>query len=232
MSTKRLINKLNRHDNKRKHKRISKIGLEKITKLPNISENKLNQIEKLQRKSIEELKEIARLRRIKNIEKLTKEDLIIALLKSENSTAEHNFEKNFNNNDANANDDTYDDRIRAKIRDNKIIFNRLGNIVTNKDRKKITKKLYDIEKNQNFWDRAKEEINNYLVNLTNTHNNKEKYKYHDRDDLDYYGVKDIKNLFDNVDDDNDDYYKPILIKSSFKNNYKYYENRGDKYKNL
>ena len=140
MSTKRLINKLNRHDNKRKHKRISKIGLEKITKLPNISENKLNQIEKLQRKSIEELKEIARLRRIKNIEKLTKEDLIIALLKSENSTAEHNFEKCFNNNDANANDDTYDDRIRAKIRDNKIIFNRLGNIVTNKDRKKNYKK--------------------------------------------------------------------------------------------
>ena len=32
------------------------------------------------------------------------------------------------------------------------------------------------------------------------------------------------NLFGNVDD----YYKPILVKSSFKNNYKYYESRGDK----
>ena len=39
------------------------------------------------RKSIDELKEIARLRRIKNIEKLRKEDLIIALLKSASSIA-------------------------------------------------------------------------------------------------------------------------------------------------
>ena len=49
-------------------------------------------MEKLQRKSIDGLKEIVRLRRIKNIEKLTKEDLIIALLTSGSSAAEHNFE--------------------------------------------------------------------------------------------------------------------------------------------
>ena len=60
---------------------------------------------------------------------------------------------------------------------------------------------------------------------------KEKYQYYDRDDLDYYGIKDIENLFDN-DDNDDDYYKPILIKSSFKNNYKYYESGGDKDKDL
>ena len=33
--------------------------------------------------------------------------------------------------------------------------------------------------------------------------------------LDYYGIRDIENLFSNVDD----YYKPILVESSFKNNY-------------
>ena len=60
---------------------------------------------------------------------------------------------------------------------------------------------------------------------------KEKYQYYDRDDLDYCGIKDIENLFDN-DDNDDDYYKPILIKSSFKNNYKYYESGGDKDKDL
>ena len=49
--------------------------------------------------------------------------------------------------------------------------------------------------------------------------NKE-YKYHDRDNLDYYGIRDIENLFDN--DNDDDYYKPILVESYFKNNYKYY----------
>ena len=54
---------------------------------------------------------------------------------------------------------------------------------------------------------------------------KEKYKYHDRDDLDYYGIKEIENLFGNVVSD---YCKPILVKNSFKDNYKYYESRGDK----
>ena len=52
-------------------------------------------------------------------------------------------------------------------------------------------------------------------------------KYHDRDDLDYYGIKDI-NLFGDVDVDDDNYYKLILVKSSFKNNHKYYETRGHK----
>ena len=59
---------------------------------------------------------------------------------------------------------------------------------------------------------------------------KDKYKYHDCDDLDYYGIRDIENLFD--DDNNDDYYKPVLVKSSFKENYKYYESRGDKDKKI
>ena len=34
------------------------------------------------------------------------------------------------------------------------------------------------------------------------------------------------------DTDNNDYYKPILVKSSFNENYKYYESRGDKDKKL
>ena len=53
---------------------------------------------------------------------------------------------------------------------------------------------------------------------------------YDRDDFDYYGIRDIENLFDGVIEE--DYYKPILVKSSFKDNYKYYENRGDKEKRL
>ena len=37
-------------------------------------------------------------------------------------------------------------------------------------------------------------------------------------------------MFGNIDDA--DYYKPVLTKSSFNNNYEYYEIRGDRYKNL
>ena len=109
------------------------------------------------------------MRRIKNRDKLTKEDLIITLLKSANSAAERNYMKHFNNNNNNNNntdDDTYDDKIRGKISDINIILSRLGNIVTKTDRKKIKKELYEKEEKQNLSDREKEEIYDNLVNLT------------------------------------------------------------------
>ena len=97
MTTQELINTLSRYDSRRKVKntckKLLKIGLEKIAKIQNISKNELNQAKKLQSKSTDELKEIARLRRIKNRKKLTKEALIIALLKSGSSAEERNFEK-------------------------------------------------------------------------------------------------------------------------------------------
>ena len=167
------------------------------------------------------------MRRIKNREKLRKEELIIALLKSESSTAGQNFKKYFNNN--NTNDDTYDDKTRGKISDINMIFSTLGNIITDKDRRKITKELHEKEKKKNLSDKEKEEIYDYLVKLVKNLDKKEKYQYHDRNDLDYYEIKDKENLFGNVDDDS---YKPILIKSSFKDNYKYYECREDKDKSL
>ena len=117
MSTKKLVNTLNRYDSKPKGEKLLKIGLGKVAKIPNISENEVNQAEKLQRKSIDELKEIARLRRIKNWDKSTKEGLIISLLKSESSDAERNYTKHFNNNNNNNNsnnnnnNDTYDGKI-------------------------------------------------------------------------------------------------------------------------
>ena len=39
-------------------------------------------------------------------------------------------------------------------------------------------------------------------------------------------MRDIESLFDEANEE--DYYKPILVKSSFKGNYKYYESRGSK----
>ena len=48
--------------------------------------------------------------------------------------------------------------------------------------------------------------------------------------MDYFGLRDIENLFDNIDDS--DYYKPTLVKGSFNNNYEEYEIRGDRNKNL
>ena len=87
------------------------------------------------------------MRRIKNYDNLTKEDLIISLLKSESNPVERNYMKYFNNSTS---DDTYDDKIKDKINDIRIILSRLGNVVTKNNRNKTKKELYEIEKNKTF----------------------------------------------------------------------------------
>ena len=79
-------------------------------------------------------------------------------------------------------------------------------------------------------DNKKEEIHDHLLELANTLEKKEEHKHSDHDGWDYFGIMEIENLFRDTDKDN--YYKPVLIKSSFKNNYRYYESRGDKDKKL
>ena len=122
------------------------------------------------------------------------------------------------------------DQIKSEINNIRIILARLGNIITKNVRKKIKNDLYEQEKKQRLTKTQKERIYNHLIELANALNKKEEYKYHNYDDLDYFGIKDIENLFINIDDS--DYYKPILVNSSFKNNYEYYEIRGDKNKKL
>ena len=139
-----------------------------------------------------------------------------------NNNVDNNNVDNNNTND----DDTYDGKIREKISDIRMILSRLGNTITINDRKKIKKEIYEIENKKNLSDKEKGKIYDNLVELVRTLEKKEKYKYHDHDDLDYHGIRDIEKLFDNVD--NNDYYKPTLAKSSFKENYKYYESRSDK----
>ena len=95
-----------------------------------------------------------------------------------------------------------------------MIISRLGNMVTKKDKKKIKKELYEMEKKQNLSDKEKKEIHDHLVKLIETIDKKYKHKHNDRDDLDYHGIRDIENLFDNINDS--DYYKPTLVKSYFK----------------
>ena len=54
-------------------------------------------------------------------------------------------------------------------------------------------------------------------------------KYPDQYDTDYEGVWNVKDLFDEI---NEDYYQPIKTKIGFEGNYKEYENRGDKDENF
>ena len=156
---------------------------------------------------------------------LTKEDLIFRLLKSASNPVERSYMKYFNNSTSY---DTYDDEIKSKINDIRLTLSRLRNIITKKYRKEIEKELYEREKKQNLSDNEKEKIYDHLVKLANTLDKKEQYKHWDHDDEDYFGIKELENLFGDVD--NDYYYKPVLDRSSFKKNYEYNKSRGDKEK--
>ena len=145
---------------------------------------------------------------------MSKEELIIALLKSKYSIAEL-FNNNLDNN---------------KISDIKKILNRLRDILTREHRKEIRKNLCRKENKENLSELQKEEIDEYLTKLVRIHNKKEEYSHHDRDDPDYSGIRNIESLF--IEVDKKDYYKPILVKSSFKGNYNYCESRGDRNNNL
>ena len=62
----------------------------------------------------------------------------------------------------------------------------------------IKEKLYEIENNEDLSEAEKEENDEYLRKLVRNLNNKEKYSPYDRDDFDYYGIRDTENLFDEV----------------------------------
>ena len=90
--------------------------------------------------STDDLKKITILRRIKNYDKLSTEDLIYTLLRSESHLMESNYEKYIT--------DNTNDEIKSKINYIRILLSRLGNIITEDDRNKLRKNLYEIEKTQ------------------------------------------------------------------------------------
>ena len=47
-------------------------------------------------------------------------------------------------------------------------------------------------------------------------------KYYDYNDTEYRGIRDIRNLFNGIDED---YYKPVRTKSAFNSNYIEYESK-------
>ena len=51
------------------------------------------------------------------------------------------------------------------------------------------KKFYKIENDKNLSELKKEDIDEYISELVRTPDKKEKHCYHDRDDLDYYGIR-------------------------------------------
>ena len=86
MSREKLLSTLD--ESERNFKNISQNGLERIAKMQNLSQNELKQITKMSNLLQNELEKIAKMRHIKNYKNMSREELLIALLKSKQSTAE------------------------------------------------------------------------------------------------------------------------------------------------
>ena len=87
--------------------------------------------------------------------------------------------------------------------------------------KDIKRNLYNIEKQRKI---ILKKTSKYLDKLDKRILRLD--KYHDYDDFEYKGIKDIENLFKiSIDKD---YYKPKLNKSGYNKNYAQYESKGDK----
>ena len=86
MSKEKLLHAL--YKLKRITKNLSENEYNKIVKMQNLSLNELKQINRTNNLSLIELKQLAITRHIKNYKDMSKEDLIIALLKSNQSHTE------------------------------------------------------------------------------------------------------------------------------------------------
>ena len=92
----------------------------------------------------------------------------------------------------------------------------------------IRRNLYEIENEKNLFESKIKEIKGNLTELKE--NLSKTKKYYDYDDIEYNGIRYVKDLFDLPIDE--DYYKSIITKGAFDNNCIQYESKGDKGKNL
>ena len=97
----------------------------------------------------------------------------------------------------------------------------LSNKLSKSELKEIKINLYNIEKRKKI---NSKKTNKYLDELDKKTLKLD--KYHDHDDYEYKGIKNIKDLFKlSIDKD---HYKPVLVKSGYNKNYVRYESKGDK----
>ena len=216
MSREKLLGILNKSE--RITENLSKYELNKIVGMQNLSLNDLDQIKRMDNFSENKLKQIAMTRHIKNYKDMSKEDLLIDLLKSNQSHIE--FRKSEDNN--------------TEMEETKKIFNELRNNFSKEEIKKIRKKFSDREIIDKYLKELEEKdhkkTGEYLKKLKEDLNKLKRHRYNIIDNIDYKGIKEIENLFNKINEE--DYYEPIKTKHAFDDDYIEYESRGDKNSNL
>ena len=155
--------------------------------------------------SLNELKLIAKSRNIKDYNNKSENDIIKIL-------SEPKPKKNLS---------------KKKIKEIKQDFRELRYRFSKLNINEFRRSLYNIKNFKNLSAPEIKETEKILFELEKSLYNLK--KHYDYDNTEDQGIRDIGNIFDEVDED---YYKPIKTKSAFKGNYIEYEIKGDKYKNL
>ena len=163
--------------------------------------------------STKELKAIAKIRGIKGYKSMSEDVLLGALTLSKPVKKGEKPKTNFS---------------KARIEKIRKQFNESRHKFSKSKIKEIRRNLYEIKNKKNLFASKVKEIEGNLTELEE--NLFKTKKYYDYDDIEYKGIRNVKDLFDlSIDED---YYKPIITKSAFNNNYIQYESKRDKGKNL
>ena len=123
MSREKLLNTLD--ESKRIFKNLSQNEFKRIPKMQNLSQNELKQITKMSSLLQNKLERIARMRHTRNHKNISREELLISLLKTEQSIAELRRGKDNN----------------AEIEETKNIFHELRNRFLREKTEKIRRKF-------------------------------------------------------------------------------------------
>ena len=150
--------------------------------------------------STKELKAIAKIRDIKGYKSMPKDELLGVLTLSKPVKKSKKPKTNSS---------------KARIEKIRKEFNESRHEFSKSKIKEIRKNLYEIENENNLFESKIKDIERNLTELEE--NLSKTKKYYDRDDVEYKGMRNIKDLFDlSIDED---YYKPIITKGAFNNNY-------------
>ena len=114
---------------------------------------------------------------------MTREELIYTLLRSEKAPQESNYLTYLDN--------ATDSDLHKRTKHARVLTAKLGNILTNKQRKTIRDELHKLE-SKNLTRTERERAIAYLINLKRDLEKEQKYHSSAHHDQTYYGIKDIE----------------------------------------